>query len=132
MGFKSIFPQLERKIFYVQNEEQDKNYTRVLVNTDIPKGADFVASTIEKYGWIKSNGDGGRTELTKHFKKLGIKASAHIDGLYVWYQGGTATATVKDIYFMGKNWQDKITLKDIPPIFYSEVIADIDKLIQAT
>lgn len=131
MGFKGIFPQLERKIFHVLDEEKEKNYTRVLMNTDIPKGADFVASTIEKYGWIKSNGDGGRTELIKKFKKQGIKASAHIDGLFVWYQGGTATAMVKDIYFMGKNWQDKLTLKDIPPVFYSEVIADIDKLIQA-
>lgn len=132
MGFNGIFPQLERKVFRILDEEKDKSYTRMLANMDIPKGADFVASTIEKYGWIKSNGDGGRTELTKKFKQHDVKASVNIEGLYAWYQGGTATATVRDIYFMGKDWQDKITLKDIPPIFYSEVIADIDKLIQAT
>lgn len=132
ISFKGIFPQLERKTFHILEEEKEKNYTRVLANVDIPKGADFVSSTIEKYGWIKSNGDGGRLELTKKFKRNDIKASVHIEGLYAWYQGGTATATVKDIYFMKENWQDKIVLKDIPPIFYSEVIADIDKLIQAT
>jgi hypothetical protein len=61
-----------------------------------------------------------------------IHASAYIEGLAVWYQNGTAKATVQEISFWGKNWQDKTTLKDIPAIFYSEVMADIDKLIQAT
>lgn len=131
MGFVSIFPQIQRPVFRVLEEELDKHYSQVFNNQSIPKGADFVSATIEKLGWLKSSGDGGRLDLTKIFRNKEFMATADIDGVYAWYQGGSTTATVQYIYFMGKNWNDKIVLKDIPPIFYSEVMADINKLIQA-
>ena len=131
LSFTSMFPQLDRKVFILPDEEKELNYTRFFVNRDIPKGADYVSSAIEKYGWSKQNSDGGRLDLIKKNRKNGHQANAHIEGVYSWYQGGTAKATVQHIYFSGKNWQDKLTLKDISPVFYSEVLADIDKLIQA-
>lgn len=126
-----IFPQLDRIVFRVLPEEQEKNYTRIFANQDIPKGADFVASTIEKYGWIKSTGDGGHLELVKKYPKTEIRAYANIEGVYAWYQGGNTKATVHEISFIGKNWQEKILLKDILPVFFSEVMYDIQRLIDA-
>lgn len=126
-----IFPQLDRTVFRVPSEEQEKNYTRIFANQDIPKGADFVASTIEKYGWIKSTGDGGHLELVKKYPKTEIRAYASIEGVYAWYQGGNTKATVHEISFIGKNWQEKVLLKDISPVFFSEVMYDIQRLIDA-
>jgi Domain of unknown function (DUF4132) len=131
LDLTTIFPQLQRKVFKVSEEEKDQNYTRIFMNANVPKGGDYVSSTIEKYGWLKSTGDGGRLELTKKYKHTEIKAYAEIEGVYAWYQGGTATATVHNINFMGKNWQDKIKLQDLPPTFFSEVLYDIDRLIEA-
>ncbi|GAB2629144.1 hypothetical protein GCM10027035_23950 [Emticicia sediminis] len=126
-----LFPQLDRTVFRVPSEEQEKNYTRIFANQDIPKGADFVASTIEKYGWIKSTGDGGHLELVKKYPKTEIRAYASIEGVYAWYQGGNTKATVHEISFIGKNWQEKVLLNDISPVFFSEVIYDIQRLIDA-
>ena len=131
LDFAPLFPQLERRVFQVLPEEKDKSYTRFFVAKDVPKGADFVLSTIEKYGWLKSRGDGGHVYLIKENSRTGHQATADIDGVYFWYQGETAKATVQNIHFFGKNQQDKITLADLPPVFYSEVMYDIDRLIEA-
>jgi hypothetical protein len=132
MSMVTIFPIMERPIFRVEENERDQNFSKRFFSQEVPKGADFVNTFLVKQNWIKSSGDGGRSEFTKHFKDGYLKAYANIDGPTAWYQGGNAPAKVFDISFMGKNWTDKICLKDLPPIFYSEVMADIDQLIKAS
>ena len=48
-----------------------------------------------------------------------------------WYQEGNAKATVYEVTFRGKNLSEQVLLKDLPPLFYSETMADIDSLINA-
>ncbi|HAK79627.1 MAG TPA: hypothetical protein DCM71_22645 [Runella sp.] len=131
LSILSVFSQLERKTFTPSTDELELNYTRIFQNQDIPKGADYASSTIEKYGWIKSTGDGGHLELIKKHQTALIQANAEIEGVYAWYQGGNAKATVNNISFRGKSWNDTLSLKDIPPVFFSEVLFDIYRLINA-
>ncbi|MEM9931301.1 MAG: hypothetical protein AAF840_15910, partial [Bacteroidota bacterium] len=58
-------------------------------------------------------------------------AVPYIEGPTAWYQQNAAPAKIRTIRFVGKNWQDKITIKDVPDTFYSEVMADMDYLINA-
>lgn len=132
MSLVTIFPILDRPLFNVDESEREQSYSKTFFGKDVPKGADYVNTFLVKQNWIKSSGDGGRSEFTKVFMHGAIKAYANIDGPTAWYQGGTAEAKVFEINFMGKNWQEKIKLKDVPIIFYSEVMSDIDQLIKAS
>ncbi len=128
----TIFPILSRSIFIIDEKEKEQNYTKAFFNQNVPKGADFVNTFMVKKNWIKSSGDGGSSEFTKHFKGGEIKAYANIEGPAAFYMGGNTPATVFEISFFRKGWQDKVCLKDLPAIFYSEVMSDIDQLIKAT
>lgn len=131
MSLITIFPQMDRKVFLVQDSEKESNVSKLFFNTEIPKGADFVSSNVEKMGWFRSNSDGGSLELTKKQIPKGISANIYIEGVMAWYQEGNAKATVYEVTFRGKNWSEKVLLKDLPPLFYSETMADIDSLINA-
>ncbi len=128
---KTIFPILERTIFQKREEEYELNMTKTFFNEDVPKGADFVIAHLTKCGWRKQSGDGGRVELTKHIHQPAIHAYANIEGPAVVYQGGTAKAIVYEISFIGKNYNDKVKIKDVPNRFYSETMADIDAMIKS-
>ena len=128
----TLFPILDREVFTIADEtDPNGSSSKRFFEKAVPKGADFVNTFLVKQNWLKSSGDGGRSEFTKIFNE-GLKAYAHIDGPAAYYQNGTAPATVFEISFMGKNWSDKVLIKDIPAVFYSEVMADIDKMIKAT
>ncbi len=131
MDFDFEFPILDRVVTEVLEEEKDSSFTKVFLNTDIPKGADYVVSFLSRKGWHKETADGGTLNFYKvcHNPKIQVRPS--IEGPTAWYQGGQTKATLHEIYFTGENWQDKIKLKDVPKIFYSEVIADLKALINA-
>jgi hypothetical protein len=129
-GFTTLFEILDRPVFVAPEEEKEKSSSRRFFEQVVPKGADFVNTFLVKRNWHKGNGDGGRSEFTKTFN-ANLRAYANIDGPAVFYQGGTAPAKVFEIYFQGTSWSEKVFIKDVPPIFYSEVLADIDLLIKA-
>ena len=60
-----------------------------------------------------------------------IKAYANIEGPMAFYMGGDTPATVYEISFIRKTWSDKVKLLELSPVFYSEVMWDIDQLINA-
>jgi hypothetical protein len=130
MQLSTIFPIFERNIFKVEEGEKELNFSRLFANKKVPKGADFVNTFMVKKMWYKSSGDGGSSEFTKWFKDM-YKAVPYIEGPMAFYQGGTTPATVHDIYFGTNDYSMKIKLSDLPPIFYSEVMSDIDQLIKA-
>lgn len=131
MSKSTIFPIFDRPVHLLNPEEAKLNYTKKFFGKDVPKGADFVNTFLVKLNWRKSSGDGGSSEFSKYYKDSELHAYANIEGPAAYYQGGNTPAKVFEIMFLGKNWNDKIELKDVPPIFYSEVIADIDQLINA-
>jgi hypothetical protein len=130
LQLSTIFPIFERQIYNIADNEKELNLTNYFYGKDVPKGADFVNTYMVKKNWRKSTGDGGSSEFTKHYRDGQLKAYANIEGPMAFYQGGDAKATVHQIAFIGKNWNDKIKLKEVPALFYSEVISDIDQLIK--
>jgi hypothetical protein len=131
MSLVTIFPILERPVFYVADAEREGNSTKAFFNKEIPKGADFVNTFLVKQNWLKSTGDGGYSDFTKIYKDGLLKANANIEGPAAWYQGGNTPAKMFDVTFMAKNWQDKVLLKNVPRVFYSEVLSDIHQMINA-
>ena len=129
--FELEFPIVDREVTYVPEEEKEGNYTKVLFNQEIPRGADYVAGFLAKRGWIKSTADGGRLEFTKRDMINNVTAYPQIEGPMAYYLGGETEASIFNVDFIGKNWQDKIVLGDISPVFFSEVIADLKALINA-
>ncbi len=128
---KTIFPIVDRKIYSKLPEELESNRSLRFSNQDIPKGADFAGQQMVKKGYYKTTGDGGYLEFSKFISSPYIKVIPNIEGPAAWYQNNTASAKVHDIVFIGNNWKEKIKIKDVPDAFYSEVMADIDSLIQA-
>lgn len=125
------FPIIDRKIYRKDSKELDVNHTKIFDGKEIPKGADFVAPFLLKKGWLKETGDGGSLNFSKIDSTHNIVAVPYIEGPAVFYQGGETKATIHQIVFYRENWSNKIPLKDIPEVFYSEVLADLDDLINA-
>ncbi|MBL0743684.1 DUF4132 domain-containing protein [Chryseolinea lacunae] len=124
----TVFPILDRPVFSVLEEEKELNVSKRFFKKAVPKGADFVNTFLVKQNWHKGSGDGGRSEFTKTFSER-LKAYASIEGPAAFYQGGNTPATVYEIIFQGKDWNDVVKIKNVPKVFYSEVMADIDQLI---
>jgi len=131
MNMATIFPVFERTSFAVPQEESTNSQTKMFHNKKVPKGADFVNTFLVKKNWIKSPSDGGSCEFTKRYRDGEITAYANIEGPAVYYQGGDTPATVYDISFFRKTWSNKVLLKELPTVFFSEVMCDIDQLIKA-
>ncbi len=133
MQLSTIFPIFERTVFSVADDELELNYTKHFFNQDVPKGADFVNTFLVKRNWLKTSGDGARSNFTKHFRDGKIIADANIDGPMAFYSGGNTKATVFEISFITvkEMRREKVLLKDVPPVFYSEVMFDIDQLLKA-
>lgn len=129
-NLKTIFPILDRKVFLKKDAEAEFNMTRNFFNEDVPKGADFAITHLTKCGWRKETGDGGRLQFTKHISQPLLYAYVNIEGPAAYYQGGTAKATVYEISFHRKQFQDHVKIKDVPLRFYSETMSDIDSLIK--
>lgn len=130
MKLVTIFPQLERTIFNVDENEKEFNFSGRFSGKKVPKGADFVNTFMVKKNWYKCAGDGGSSEFTKSYKDQ-YKVNPYIEGPTVFYQGDNTPAIVHEVYFSTNDYNTKIKLKDLPPIFYSEVMSDIDQLIKA-
>ncbi len=130
MGIITVFPIIDRKVFRVENEESEAHSTRCFYNKNVPKGADYVGGFLLKRNWMKSASDGGGAVFSRLYRDGEIVAWANIEGPAMFYLGGETPATVYEISFRNKQWKDKIMLKDLPKVFYSEVLSDIDQLIK--
>ncbi|MEJ1237117.1 DUF4132 domain-containing protein [Chryseolinea sp. T2] len=131
MSMTTVFPILDRAVITVIPAEAELNRTQLFLSKNIPKGADFVNTYLVKKNWIKSTGDGGMSEFAKLYKDGLIRAQANIEGPTAWYQGGTTPAKMYDVSFWSKTARSDIKLKDLPPVFFSEVMSDIESMINA-
>jgi len=124
------FQILDRKVYTVNPAEKDLAYTHQFNKQKVPKGADYVNTFLVKRQWLKSGSDGGSIEFTKLYQEGAYTAHANIMGPAVVYQEGKAEAEVFEVNFYGKHWRNKVCLKDVPPLFYSEVMYDIELLLE--
>lgn len=125
LSLMTIIPQLNRPIFYQQTAERSQGYTNEFLQQKVPKGADHVVSYLPTKGWEKETGDGGYVYFKKKFRSQDILAMPHIEGPAAWYQGGAREAIIHDISFSHATSHEVVMIKDVPAIWYSEVLADI-------
>lgn len=125
------FEIINRAITTVPSDQFEEESYIGLDNTDIPRGADYVAGFLEKRGWTKSPSDGGSLEFYKMNRTLGILADAYIEGPAAYYQGGEVPAKVHNVEFRPIGKRDRMKLKEVPEVFFSEVIYDLKALIEA-
>ncbi|MDF1698543.1 MAG: DUF4132 domain-containing protein [Saprospiraceae bacterium] len=125
------FEIINRVVTHIPEEEIERSVSKVLFDQEIPKGADFVAGFLLKKGWIKSTGDGGYLQFNKFNHAENINAYPNIEGPAVYYQGGETQARIFEINFYEKGTNQPKNLKDVPKVFYSEVVADLKGLINA-
>ncbi|MBK7807802.1 MAG: DUF4132 domain-containing protein [Saprospiraceae bacterium] len=130
-SIKTLIPQLEREVFIPNNDELEKSITKLFADRDVPKGPDFVKSWMEKRGWYKETGDGGYLHFSKSFQAFDIKISPWIDGVMVYFQQNEGKATIYEINFTKVTNNEKVLIKDIPPIIYSEAMNDINGMLES-
>lgn len=130
-NIKTFIPQLEREVFIPNHDELEKSITKLFADRDVPKGPDFVKSWMEKRGWYKETGDGGYLHFSKSFQAFDIKISPWIDGVMVYFQQNEGKATVYEINFTKVTNNEKVLIKDIPPIIFSEAMNDINGMLEA-
>jgi len=129
LGLVTIFPILERPVFRLSDSEQHATRALSFNNTEIARGGDFANNFLSKRNWQKSVVDSGALEFHKLSKDGLFSAHADISGLNVRYQGAGEPAIVYAIVFRNGRWGKEVPLNELPPLFYSEVLADIHQMI---
>ena len=137
LSIDPVFPQLERPVYLLPEEDKDKKIMEDFVG--VPTDSGSIKNTLDKYGWRKGDsGDGGRI-YTFHYTDYAshIEALLQVDGVNVF--GFTDDATLGKLYFFDtlKNKphfhdnpsSDKderlIPPGNLSPVFYAEVIAAV-------
>lgn len=137
LSIEPVFPQLERSVYMVADEDNAKRVVHSFVN--VPTDSGSVKNTLDKHGWRKSDtGDGGYIN-TFHYSDHASKIVAElaVDGVLVYGFDDEAKlqqlcfidTTVKKTYNSGVSYTDRderlIQLGKLSPVFYSEVVAAI-------
>lgn len=142
LSIESIFPQLDRSVSLVGPDEGEQKIIRRFEEKATQSGA--VTTTLERYGWRKgAAGDGGSIDsfsLTDEAHNR--KAVLEVDGVFAGGFGYDGEARLGRLYFINpekdtgrwfqspKDERDErlIALKDLPPVFYSEVMLNIGSI----
>jgi len=127
------FQQLDRPSFLLS--EADKTAKKIVRyhGKGASKGNQATQGHFERRGWRKEVSDGGCFDFSKTFKQEGMYAFLSLEGLCIgWYD---EKVMFHNIHFMKIGeyaWKDEefIPLKDVPAIMYSEVIADMEAILE--
>jgi hypothetical protein len=130
-NFKTLISQLDRKVFSPNQSELEANICKTFIGKVVPRKADFTKSFMEKRGWNKQTGDGGHISFSKTYYQYKLRIEPYIEGVYPWYQNNADEATIHEVFFYQQNHYDKFLIKDVPPIIFSEVMNDLQDLLDA-
>lgn len=130
-NFKTLISQLDRKVFLPNQSELEANICKTFIGKVVPRKADFTKSFMEKRGWNKQTGDGGHISFSKTYYQYKLRIEPYIEGVYPWYQNNADEATIHEVFFYQQNHYDKFLIKDVPPIIFSEVMNDLQDLLDA-
>jgi len=140
LSIEPVFPQLERPVHLVADEDKAKRVVKSFVN--VPTDSGSIKNTLDKYGWRKSDtGDGGYINTFHYLDHANkIEAELEVEGVLVFGFNDNATlgqlffvdTTVKRTYSPGVTNTDKderlIQLGKLSPVFYSEVMAAVNAI----
>lgn len=137
------FAQLARPVVTATPEQAGEKFYRALTGTSI--NAMTFRGRAEKLGWRRGSvcDGGGVTTYVKYFPAAGADALLQLDGMYIGIDMYT-DITLQDAYFVrggsvqiGSYTYDEpsnaddprlLTFANVPPIVYSEVIADLQRI----
>ncbi len=135
------FPQLERPIARLPDEQRELKLVSDYHGTSL--NALTFRGRAERLGWFRGEGgDGGSINVFwKSFPMAGIDALIGVEGMYFGIDM-YSSVTLEDAcfvrpeegrrsyYYMPRNDDDArlVALKDVPPIVYSEVLGDLQKI----
>ena len=141
LSIESIFPQLERKIPDLKDIDLSRSIITKYNGKHMVTGS--IRSTLERYGWHKGPvGDGGMLESFNLLYGDGaMEAILEIEGVGAGYGWG-GDEKLERLYVIDKSkirqrWFSRpqndnddrlIKLKDIPSIFFSEMLAAIESI----
>lgn len=125
----TLFEQVNRKVYNFEITDFEKGNYSKFPSKEIPKGAEFVKSSLEKRGWIKETSDGGSINFYKQFPELDLTVQPWINGPYAFYMEGQ-TAEIESIEFMHISNRKKHNLEGVPQILLSEILHDMYHLIE--
>jgi hypothetical protein len=124
----NLVDQLDRKVYTPLPEELDTNIIKKYDGMKCIKDADTVKSYLLKKNYLGKAEDGGMMVFSKTYLKYNLVVRPSLDGVAVWYQGNNEEAVLGGIYFVNSN-NENVNIKDVPPIIYSETMADIEGLV---
>ena len=132
------FPQLGRDVYRLQTGEQET--TDLSRFAGIELAAPSMVFTLEKLGWARGTAmdAGGFDEHSKQFPAADVTAVIHYDGIVgMGYIDPDEMLKTESIYFCqgmrsptgyGGINEERLLLKNVPPIVISEVMADLNVL----
>jgi hypothetical protein len=140
LSIEPIFPQLERPFSKLNDDEKDTTIVKKF--TGLKTDAASIRSTLERYGWAKAAGDGGHIDFfTYNHHEEHIRVYLEVEGVYVYFTQDSE-AKLGKLYFLNmakeknrwfslpQNEKDErlIPIGELPPVFYSEVMASIGSI----
>lgn len=124
-----LVEQVNRPFYFVESSEMTDGEYKRLPSSEIPKGAEFVKSYLEKRGWSKETGDGGTLWFYKQFPTLDLSVQPFINGPCAFYLEGQS-ADIEFISFRTISDRKKYSMKQVPKVLLSEILLDMHHLIE--
>lgn len=137
LSIEPVFPQLERPVYLVAEEDKAKRVVKSFVDLFTDSGA--IKSTLDKYGWRKGDtGDGGYIHAFYYTDRASkLEAELAVEGVFAF--GFDESANLGELYFVDTSVKQAyrpgitnteederlVQLGKLPPVFYSEVVAAI-------
>lgn len=137
---EEVFPQLDRKLYTVDEKNKQSTLITDLNETKAESGA--IRSTLEKRGWGKcGDTEGGYIEyFYKEDVEAGVRAIVEVSGVSVAGYDYDNEPTIGRLYFLSLKYKNKpmwlmspknetderlVAAGNIPPVLYSEILSDL-------
>ncbi|MDJ1496142.1 DUF4132 domain-containing protein [Cytophagaceae bacterium DM2B3-1] len=132
LHIEPIFPQMQREVITIDEKEKAAVESSTFSGKKIEQGALYLAKTLEKLGWRRAEvSDGGYVPAyEKAFPHLRVRAEIETEGITVGYYDEDAyLGRLHFESYASENYGNKLAFGNIPGIVYSEVMADLRKIL---
>lgn len=126
------FLQMNRPTFYLSEDEKGKSLLMRYNRKGAEKGGRATQGYFERRGWRKEVSDGGCFDMSKTFKREGIYVFLKVTGMCIGYYDEAVEFGIITFRKIGvsSGGESKLELQNVPDIVFSEVIADMDGIVE--
>ena len=141
LSIEPVFPQLDRPVYNVKQEEASQKIIQQFAGKETQSNS--IKPTLERFGWRDGGtGDGGYIDsFLLEDDRHGVLAVLEVEGVFVTF-GWESEGKLGTLYFIERKKQQTkwiqspvdekderlIALRDLPPVFYSEVMYNIHRI----